>query len=555
MSSSYKMDNMPLNDTNVSSTSSSPNNPILLLGDYCFRNRMKTAPVYDFQQLAETSNGNAWECCVTVGQHVIKRCGQNKRMARHNAAKAMLDELNEHQGSRVQSPSHQSSSVQQLGGQQTIPVNNQQLTAAPSDAALCVETLSSRPILTNNPPPKTPIMILKERCRDQKGIEPKYDDLQNQIGIASFECCVTVGEQFAKGWGRNKQEARQMAAKAFLEKLNNQESSVQESNDQGSSDPRSNVQESSEVASSEVESSVQESRAVNNQQLTTAPTDIAACAESLSSRPILMNSPPPKTPLMLLNERCTQKGIQPKFDLREIGIASFECCVTVGEQVANGCGRNKQEARQMAAKAILEKLNNHESSVQESSDQRSSDLRSNVQGSSDVESSVQESRAVNNQLSIVASTKATPSVGILSSTASNVSKTPVSLLEELRVKERTALKYNLEQSNRRNNRGIFSSIFRYSVTFGKLTVTGSEQRNMKAAKHMAAQAMLDLLNDQRSSVQQSSDEGTDVERSMAVKNEQMAAPPKAVNVVQSPFTIDAHGDGLDGMCLVFLILF
>ena len=313
MSSSYKMDNMPLNDTNVSSTSSSPNNPILLLGDYCFRNRMKTAPVYDFQQLAETISENAWECCVTVGQHVIKRCGQNKKMARHNAAKAMLDELNEHQGSRVQSPSVQSPSVQSSGGQLTIPVNNQQLTAAPTDAA--------------------------------------------------------------------------------------------------------------------------------------------ACIESLSSRPILMNSPPPKTPLMLLNERCTQKGFQPKFDLREIGIASFECCVTVGEQVAKGCGRNKQEARQMAAKAILEKLNNHESSVQESSDQRSSDLRSNVQGSSDVESSVQESRAVNNQLSILASTKATPSVGILSSTASNVSKTPVSLLEELRVKERTALKYNLEQSNRRNNRG------------------------------------------------------------------------------------------------------
>ena len=237
MSSSEKMNNMPLNDTNVSSTSSAPVNSVLLLGDYCFRNRMKSAPVYDFQQLAETISENAWECCVTVGQHVIKRCGQNKKMARHNAAKAMLDELNKQQGSSVQSSSVQSSGVQQLNDQQTIPVNNQLFTTAPSEAVACVESLSSRPTLTNIPPPKTPLMLLKERCRDQIRIEPLYNFQQleeTMSGNACFECCVTVGDQVAKGCGQNKQAARQMAAKAMLEKLDQQGLSVPESSDQGS---------------------------------------------------------------------------------------------------------------------------------------------------------------------------------------------------------------------------------------------------------------------------------------------------------------------------------
>ena len=79
-------------------------------------------------------------------------------------------------------------------------------------------------------------MLLNERCRDQIRIEPVYNlqQLEETInGNACFECFVTVGDQVAKGCGQNKQAAKQIAAKAMLEKLDQQGLSVPESSNQG----------------------------------------------------------------------------------------------------------------------------------------------------------------------------------------------------------------------------------------------------------------------------------------------------------------------------------
>ena len=67
-----------------------------------------------------------------------------------------------------------------LNDQQTIPVNNQLFTAAPSETVASVESLPSRSILAH-PPPKTPVMFLNELCWGRKGIQPNYDLQQIDI--------------------------------------------------------------------------------------------------------------------------------------------------------------------------------------------------------------------------------------------------------------------------------------------------------------------------------------------------------------------------------------
>ena len=96
------------------------------------------------------------------------------------------------------------------------------------------------------------------------------------------------------------------------------------------------------------------------------------------------------------------------------------------------------------------------------------------------------------------------SVSSTSSMAFKATKNPVMLLKEKGDEKNIPTKYEeleLESGGPHNPK------FSFRVFFGELVATGSAESNKKAAKHAAAQAILDMLNDQTSSVQLFGDQG------------------------------------------------
>lgn len=73
-----------------------------------------------------------------------------------------------------------------------------------------------------------------------------------------------------------------------------------------------------------------------------------------------LQSMPSKTPVSVLQELLSRRGVTPKYELVQVEGAihepTFRYRVSVGEILAMGTGRSKKEAKHAAAKAILEKL-------------------------------------------------------------------------------------------------------------------------------------------------------------------------------------------------------
>ncbi|KAK9501331.1 hypothetical protein O3M35_012067 [Rhynocoris fuscipes] len=73
-----------------------------------------------------------------------------------------------------------------------------------------------------------------------------------------------------------------------------------------------------------------------------------------------LQSMPSKTPVSVLQELLSRRGVTPKYELVQVEGAihepTFRYRVSVGEVLAMGTGRSKKEAKHAAAKSILEKL-------------------------------------------------------------------------------------------------------------------------------------------------------------------------------------------------------
>uniref|UniRef100_A0A1B6CST5 DRBM domain-containing protein n=1 Tax=Clastoptera arizonana TaxID=38151 RepID=A0A1B6CST5_9HEMI len=73
-----------------------------------------------------------------------------------------------------------------------------------------------------------------------------------------------------------------------------------------------------------------------------------------------MQSLPSKTPVSVLQELLSRRGMTPKYELVQVEGAihepTFRYRVTVNDAVALGTGRSKKEAKHAAAKSILDKL-------------------------------------------------------------------------------------------------------------------------------------------------------------------------------------------------------
>ena len=68
----------------------------------------------------------------------------------------------------------------------------------------------------------------------------------------------------------------------------------------------------------------------------------------------------PKTPVSILHEVCTQRGLTHRYDLIQIEGSvhdpTFKYRVTVEDQVAVGFGHSKMKAKQCAAQSMIENL-------------------------------------------------------------------------------------------------------------------------------------------------------------------------------------------------------
>ena len=67
-----------------------------------------------------------------------------------------------------------------------------------------------------------------------------------------------------------------------------------------------------------------------------------------------------KTPVSILQELCSRRGISAKYDLLQIDGAlhepTFVYRVTIREFTANGSGQSKKKAKQAAAKALIDNI-------------------------------------------------------------------------------------------------------------------------------------------------------------------------------------------------------
>ncbi|XP_053667298.1 RISC-loading complex subunit tarbp2 [Anopheles marshallii] len=169
-----------------------------------------------------------------------------------------------------------------------------------AECSVPIEEALKTELTTNNM--KTPISVLQELL-SRRGITPQYDLIQVEGAVhePTFRYRVSYKDKDAMGTGKSKKEAKHAAAKALIEKLT---------------------------------------------------------GSTFNDYPGATNNM--KTPISVLQELLSRRGITPQYDLIQVeGTVhepAFRYRVSYQDKDAMGTGKSKKEAKQAAAKALIEKL-------------------------------------------------------------------------------------------------------------------------------------------------------------------------------------------------------
>ncbi|XP_049279557.1 RISC-loading complex subunit tarbp2 isoform X2 [Anopheles funestus] len=169
-----------------------------------------------------------------------------------------------------------------------------------AECSVPIEEALKTELTTNNM--KTPISVLQELL-SRRGITPQYDLIQVEGAVhePTFRYRVSYKDKDAMGTGKSKKEAKHAAAKALIEKLT---------------------------------------------------------GSTFNDYPGATNNM--KTPISVLQELLSRRGITPQYDLIQVeGTVhepAFRYRVSYQDKDAMGTGKSKKEAKQAAARALIEKL-------------------------------------------------------------------------------------------------------------------------------------------------------------------------------------------------------
>ncbi|XP_052893222.1 RISC-loading complex subunit tarbp2 [Anopheles moucheti] len=175
-----------------------------------------------------------------------------------------------------------------------------------AESSVPIEEALKTELTTNNM--KTPISVLQELL-SRRGITPQYDLIQVEGAVhePTFRYRVSYKDKDAMGTGKSKKEAKHAAAKALIEKL------------------------------------------------TGSTFNDYPGAYIADEKPDNM-----KTPISVLQELLSRRGITPQYDLIQVeGTVhepAFRYRVSYQDKDAMGTGKSKKEAKQAAARALIEKL-------------------------------------------------------------------------------------------------------------------------------------------------------------------------------------------------------